>query len=320
MESVVYVSEGATESQALGDEAHGASMELFLHHVGRAGAEADFPKSVFGDVALDRIASSIPLDDPFGGSMLEDLLARFPGGSCNVWGVPVGARTAMSHLTEAGRCGLPSGDRFWHRVGARHLPRHPLLEPRLPCSVRSSLGQSPLPLRVLFRDRAVNVDLARDAVGSRLSRELAAAQLLPDQAGPSRGLRRSVRLARPHPSRARLDERGVFRPGSERARSHGPNGESEVEVAHIYPKHLDGSDDPRNGVCLCRPHQWALDVGWIGIADDRTVLVRGDLPQGADYDFLRRWAGERLRLPDDDTLWPHPLFLRAHRRTVGLPD
>src|SRR3569833_688062 len=48
----------------------------------------------------------------------------------------------------------------------------------------------------------------------------------------------------------------------------GPNGEPEVQAAHIYPKRLNGRDVVQNGLCLCRGHHWAFDVGWVGISDD----------------------------------------------------
>lgn len=51
-----------------------------------------------------------------------------------------------------------------------------------------------------------------------------------------------------------------------------PNSKPEVQSAHIYPKGLDGRDDERNGICLCRRHHWAFDTGWISIADDYTIL------------------------------------------------
>jgi predicted restriction endonuclease len=33
-----------------------------------------------------------------------------------------------------------------------------------------------------------------------------------------------------------------------------PDGKPEVQSAHIFPKGLDGRDDARNGLCLCRRH------------------------------------------------------------------
>jgi putative restriction endonuclease len=40
-----------------------------------------------------------------------------------------------------------------------------------------------------------------------------------------------------------------------------PNGKPEVEAAHIYSKAEGGSDDPRNGISLCKFHHWAFDSG-----------------------------------------------------------
>lgn len=91
-------------------------------------------------------------------------------------------------------------------------------------------------------------------------------------------------------------------------------GSAEVQSAHIYPKRLDGSDDARNGICLCRRHHWALDTGWISIADDHTILVRDDLPDHDDYQFIAVFAGERIRLPLHEEAAPHPIFLQQHRK------
>ncbi len=39
----------------------------------------------------------------------------------------------------------------------------------------------------------------------------------------------------------------------------GPDPISEPEAAHIVPVSMKGSDDLRNGLCLCRAHHWAFD-------------------------------------------------------------
>jgi putative restriction endonuclease len=93
----------------------------------------------------------------------------------------------------------------------------------------------------------------------------------------------------------------------------GPNGEPEIEAAHIYPKGRDGSDDVRNGIGLCRRHHWAFDVGWMTIADDHSVRVRSDLPPDEDYQFIGDFAGRPIAVPPEPALRPHALFLRAHR-------
>ena len=97
-----------------------------------------------------------------------------------------------------------------------------------------------------------------------------------------------------------------------------PGGEPEVQSAHIYPKNLKGKDHPRNGLCLCRRHHWALDAGWISLSDDYAVLVRNDLPEQEDYEFIRKYAGTKIRLPADTKATPHPVFLQAHRELMGF--
>lgn len=97
-----------------------------------------------------------------------------------------------------------------------------------------------------------------------------------------------------------------------------PDGKPAVDSAHIYPKELDGSDDFRNGICLCRMHHWAFDAGWLAIADDYTVIVRADLPESEEYDFIRNYAGQELTLPEQVEFAPHTTFLREHRKLKGF--
>jgi putative restriction endonuclease len=97
-----------------------------------------------------------------------------------------------------------------------------------------------------------------------------------------------------------------------------PNGKPEVQSAHIYPKRLDGSDDVRNGICLCRGHHWAMDAGWISIADNYTILVREDLPDHDDYRFIGEYEGENIRLPSAAASVPDAIYLRAHRKLSGF--
>jgi putative restriction endonuclease len=97
-----------------------------------------------------------------------------------------------------------------------------------------------------------------------------------------------------------------------------PNGNREVQSAHIYPKRLDGSDDVRNGICLCRRHHWAMDAGWISIADDYTILVREGLPDLDDYRFIGEYEGEKIRLPSLAESAPYAMYLREHRKLMGF--
>lgn len=97
-----------------------------------------------------------------------------------------------------------------------------------------------------------------------------------------------------------------------------PNGKPAVDSAHIYPKEFDGSDDFRNGICLCRLHHWAFDSGWLSIADDYSIIVRKDLPSTEEYDFIRKYEGQEITLPEQMEFAPHPLFLSAHRKLKGF--
>jgi hypothetical protein len=99
-----------------------------------------------------------------------------------------------------------------------------------------------------------------------------------------------------------------------------PSGNPEVQSAHIYPKRFNGSDDLRNGVCLCRIHHWAFDVGWFSLSDDVEIIVRKSLPPDEDYEFIREFEGEEIELPEQKAFKPHPKFLRAHREIYEFAD
>ena len=97
-----------------------------------------------------------------------------------------------------------------------------------------------------------------------------------------------------------------------------PDGKPEVQSAHIYPKRHDGSDDVRNGICLCRRHHWAMDAGWISIADDYTILVRDNLPDHEDYAFIAECEGEKISLPSVAEAAPDAMYLQEHRNLMGF--
>jgi putative restriction endonuclease len=104
-------------------------------------------------------------------------------------------------------------------------------------------------------------------------------------------------------------------------RREAPDGRTEVEAAHVYPKRVGGRDDVRNGLALCRLHHWAFDVHWFAVDDDHRILVteRGeDAPERAGAAEFEALAGEHLHLPDEERLRPHPLYLREHRELYGF--
>jgi predicted restriction endonuclease len=61
-----------------------------------------------------------------------------------------------------------------------------------------------------------------------------------------------------------------------------------------------------------------MDAGWTSIDDDYTVLVRDDLPDHDDYDFIRENEGERIRLPSVADTAPDRIYLQQHRKLVGF--
>jgi putative restriction endonuclease len=91
-----------------------------------------------------------------------------------------------------------------------------------------------------------------------------------------------------------------------------PEGNPEVEAAHIYPKSERGSDDPRNGLALCRFHHWVFDSGWFVISDNLELIINrsGDREPPESIAALE---GESLNDPTVSDRKPHPVFLQARR-------
>lgn len=98
-----------------------------------------------------------------------------------------------------------------------------------------------------------------------------------------------------------------------------PDGRPEVEAAHIYPKSENGRDDVRNGIALCKLHHWAFDNGWFALSDAHDLIV-ADAPSSNGYHEFKQLEGQSIRLPEDEDVRPHPLYLEHHRRLHGLDD
>ena len=96
-----------------------------------------------------------------------------------------------------------------------------------------------------------------------------------------------------------------------------PDGNPEVEAAHILPKREGGADDVRNGVALCKLHHWAFDTGWLTISDDYEILVQ-DASERDGYDEFTQLKGDTLDLPDNHKARPHRMFLERHRAIHGF--
>jgi len=90
-------------------------------------------------------------------------------------------------------------------------------------------------------------------------------------------------------------------------------GRPEVQAAHIKPVASEGPDSVRNGIALSGTLHWMFDRGLISIDDDFRILRAGGVPDD-EARLIRPEA--QLMLPDDDTLRPHPSFLKFHRERV----
>ena len=92
----------------------------------------------------------------------------------------------------------------------------------------------------------------------------------------------------------------------------------EAESAHIYPKEKNGKDDWRNGISLCRLHHWAFEKGLFSIRDDYSIIIEDRIRNDDNYKEINSYEGKKIKLPNEKSSAPHPVFLREHRRIHGL--
>lgn len=94
----------------------------------------------------------------------------------------------------------------------------------------------------------------------------------------------------------------------------------EAQAAHIVPKHRNGTDDPRNGLTLCRAHHWAFDQGLFTLSPKYEIVV-SPVTQHAEINKfeLMELAGKPLHQPQRDVILPHPAALDYHRQKIYRP-
>lgn len=91
----------------------------------------------------------------------------------------------------------------------------------------------------------------------------------------------------------------------------------EATAAHIIPKHRNGSDDPRNGLALCRTHHWAFDSGIFTLNDNYEIRLSPDVVQADSHNFdLLEMEMKPLFLPRNETIYPHQEAIRWHRQNI----
>lgn len=91
----------------------------------------------------------------------------------------------------------------------------------------------------------------------------------------------------------------------------------EATAAHIVPKRESGTDDPRNGLALCRTHHWAFDTGVFTLSDKYEVLLSPAVRQAETRNFGLLDLGHKpALLPGNDVLRPHPEAVAWHRENI----
>lgn len=89
-------------------------------------------------------------------------------------------------------------------------------------------------------------------------------------------------------------------------------GRSEAQAAHIWPVAEGGPDVVQNGIALCATAHWLFDRHLISVTDDYRLLVsHNKVPEALRGLFARQL--DRIHLPADERLRPHPAYLRRHR-------
>lgn len=170
------------------------------------------------------------------------------------------------------------------------------------------------------RDRTDTLNLNRDIVNSEISNLYQITQKGGDNPALTQETKKNTYTSKERDAAFAMNVKRLYglKCAICNAGAKGPNGGTEVESAHFYPKSKNGSDDLRNGICLCRKHHWAFDVGWFALSDDYTVIVQDNMPNEPDYEFIRIWTGKRMHLPEDEAFKPHLNFVRAHRQLMNF--
>jgi putative restriction endonuclease len=90
------------------------------------------------------------------------------------------------------------------------------------------------------------------------------------------------------------------------------SGKPEAQAAHIWAVSDGGPDVVQNGIALSGTIHWLFDRHLISLTDDyRILLSHNKVP--AQLRFLFESQMNRIHLPMDERLWPHPAYIAKHR-------
>jgi putative restriction endonuclease len=93
-------------------------------------------------------------------------------------------------------------------------------------------------------------------------------------------------------------------------------GKSEAQAAHIWPVAEGGPDVVQNGIALSGTAHWLFDRHLISLTDDYRLLVsHNKVPQELRGLFAKQL--DRVHLPSDARLHPHPAYVARHREAFN---
>jgi putative restriction endonuclease len=96
-----------------------------------------------------------------------------------------------------------------------------------------------------------------------------------------------------------------------------PDGHTVVDAAHIIPWSVGYSDDPRNGLALCRLCHWTFDEGLLGVSSRYVVMSSPQLAISQNIPgHVLTLDGRGIIGPAEQPLWPDLDALSWHRQHV----
>lgn len=93
-------------------------------------------------------------------------------------------------------------------------------------------------------------------------------------------------------------------------------GKAEAQAAHIWPVAQGGPDVVQNGLALSSTVHWLFDRHLISLTDDYRILVSHNKVPGELRSLFANQM-DRIHLPLDERLWPHPAYIGRHRESFA---
>lgn len=93
-------------------------------------------------------------------------------------------------------------------------------------------------------------------------------------------------------------------------------GKAEVQAAHIWSVASGGPDVVQNGLALSGTVHWLFDRHLISLTEDYRILIsHNKVPEELRMLFAKQM--DRIHLPKDPALWPHPTYVARHREAFS---